>query len=54
LTAPAGLGFSVPTLAETNTWEAFGALIRKVTRLSGLTSGEMMGSGRSGRGPPGI
>ena len=34
-------------LAETNTSEALGALIRKVARLSGLTSGETMGSGRS-------
>jgi hypothetical protein len=46
LVAPAGLGFSVPTLAETNTSEAFGALIRNVTRLSEWISGEMTGSGR--------
>jgi hypothetical protein len=30
LTVPVGLGFSVPTDAETSTWEAFGALIWNV------------------------
>ena len=27
---PAGLGFSVPTDAETSTWEAFGAMMWNV------------------------
>ena len=30
LTVPVGLGFSVPTDAETSTWEAFGAMMRNV------------------------
>jgi len=42
----AGLGFKLPTLAETNTGQAFGA-DPESDPVSGLTSGEMMGSGRS-------
>jgi hypothetical protein len=47
LTAFAGFGFSVPMLTETNTSEAFGALIRNVTCRSGAIPGETIGSGRA-------